>query len=60
MEAREAVGAEAFDAAIRCYVEATAWSIGTPDDVADALADLPEALAVLEEAGALDAGGLPD
>ncbi|MBJ7451903.1 MAG: peptidase M1 [Blastococcus sp.] len=54
MEAREAAGAEAFDAAIRCYVEATAWSIATPDDVADALADLPEALAVLEEAGALE------
>lgn len=54
MEAREAAGAEAFDAAIRCYVETTAWSIATPDDVADALADLPEALAVLEEAGALD------
>lgn len=54
MEAREAVGAEAFDAAIRCYVETTAWSIATPDDVADALADLPEARAVLEEAGALE------
>ncbi len=54
MEAREAAGAEAFDAAIRCYVQTTAWSIATPDDVATALADLPEALAVLEEAGALD------
>jgi hypothetical protein len=54
MEAREAVGAEAFDAAIRCYVETTAWSIATPADVAAALADLPGALEVLEEAGALD------
>ncbi|RBY80226.1 peptidase M1 [Blastococcus sp. TF02-09] len=54
MEAREAAGAEAFDAAIRCYVESSAWSIATPDDVADALADLPEARVVLEEAGALD------
>lgn len=54
MEAREAAGAEAFDEAVRCYVETTAWGIATPDDVADALADLPEALAVLEEAGALD------
>lgn len=54
MEAREAVGAEAFDAAIRCYVETTAWSIATPDDVAAALADLPEAGEVLAEAGALD------
>ena len=54
LEAREAAGADAFDAAVRCYVENGAWSIATPDDVADALADLPEALEVLEEAGALD------
>ncbi|MGY2128717.1 M1 family aminopeptidase [Blastococcus sp. SYSU DS0617] len=54
MAAREAAGAEAFDAAVRCYVDATAWAIATPDDVAGALADLPEALEVLEEAGALD------
>lgn len=56
MEAREAAGAEAFDAAIRCYVDAAAWTVATPDDVADALADLSEAREVLEEAGALDAG----
>ena len=56
MAAREAAGADAFDAAVRCYLDATAWAIATPDDVADALADLPEARAVLEEAGALDAG----
>ena len=54
LAAREAAGAEAFDAAIRCYVDATAWSIATPEDVGRALADLPEALAVLNRAGALD------
>jgi aminopeptidase N len=59
MEAREAVGAEAFDAAVRCYVERNAWGIATPEDVADALADLPGALEALEEAGALDAEDLP-
>jgi hypothetical protein len=53
MEARERAGEEAFDAAIRCYVDATAWAVATPADVAEALADLPEAREVLEEAGAL-------
>ena len=56
MAARDAAGATAFDAAIRCYVDAAAWTIATPEDVTDALADLPEAREVLEEAGALPAG----
>ena len=51
--AREAAGAEAFDAALRCYVDANAWTIATPDDVARALEDLPAALDVLTAAGAL-------
>jgi len=54
LEARRRAGTEEFDAAIRCYVDATAWSIATPDDLGTALADLPEAVAVLERAGALD------
>jgi aminopeptidase N len=54
IEARRQVGADPFDAAVRCYVDATAWSIATPDDLAAALADLPEALDVLVDAGALD------
>ena len=53
LAAREAAGPEAFDAAIRCYVDANAWSIATPDDVAAALADLPAAVAVLTDAEAL-------
>ncbi|MGR6966108.1 hypothetical protein ACU610_16730 [Geodermatophilus sp. URMC 61] len=52
--AREAAGAEAFDAALRCYVSANAWTIATPDDVSRALEELPAALDVLTEAGALD------
>jgi hypothetical protein len=59
LAAREAAGAEPFDAALRCYVEANAWAIATPDDVAAALADLPAALDVLTEAGALDEDDLP-
>lgn len=56
LEARERAGAEEFDAAVRCYVDATAWTVATPDDVAEALADLPGAREVLVEAGALDEG----
>jgi hypothetical protein len=52
--ARDAAGAQAFDAAIRCYVDANAWTIATPDDVGAALAELPAAVAVLARAGALD------
>ena len=44
LTARQQAGAEAFDAALRCYVDAQAWSIATPADVAAALADLPAAL----------------
>jgi Peptidase family M1 domain len=59
LAAREAAGPEAFDAAVRCYVDATAWSIATPDDVGRALADLPPALAVLNRAEALDKDDVP-
>jgi hypothetical protein len=54
LAAREAAGPAAFDAAIRCYVDANAWSIATPADLAAALADLPAAVDVLVEAQALD------
>ncbi|HEX2074443.1 MAG TPA: M1 family aminopeptidase [Geodermatophilus sp.] len=60
LAAREATGAEAFDAALRCYVDAHAWAIATPDDVATALADLPAALDVLLDAGALQPEDLPE
>jgi Peptidase family M1 domain len=54
LTARERAGAAPFDAALRCYADAQAWGIATPADVGSALADLPAALAVLQEAGALD------
>jgi len=53
LTARAAVGSAAFDAALRCYVDVQAWQIATPADVATAFADLPEALRVLQDAGAL-------
>jgi hypothetical protein len=59
LTARRQAGAEAFDAALRCYVDARAWTIATPADVGTALADLPAALAVLQQAGALDPEDLP-
>jgi hypothetical protein len=59
LAAQRAVGAEAFDAAIRCYVDATAWTIATPTDVYRALADLPGALDVLIGAQALGKDDVP-
>ena len=59
LAAREAVGDDAFDEALRCYVDAAAWSVATPADVAVALADLPEALAVLAQAQAIDKDDVP-
>jgi hypothetical protein len=59
LAARQAAGASLFDAALRCYVDAQAWSIATPADVGAALVDLPGAIAVLQQAGALDSEDLP-
>ena len=51
--AREAAGAELFDAALRCYVAHNAWQIANPPDLRAALQDLPAAITQLEQAGAL-------
>jgi hypothetical protein len=59
LAAREAAGHAAFDAAVRCYVDARAWSIARPRDVAAALARLRPALDVLVRAGALRLEDLP-
>jgi hypothetical protein len=59
LAARQAAGPDAFDAAIRCYVDTNAWSIATPDDVGVALAGLPAALPPLMQAGALDTKDVP-
>ncbi|MDP9427631.1 MAG: hypothetical protein M3Q47_01560 [Actinomycetota bacterium] len=57
--ARQAAGEEAFDRAVRCYVETQAWTIARPEDLARALPGLEPALDVLVEAGALDPQGRP-
>jgi hypothetical protein len=59
LTARQAAGADAFDAAVRCYANANAWTIATPADVGAALAGLPAATGVLVEAGALDRDDVP-
>ena len=53
LTARAAAGPARFDAALRCYVAAQAWSIARPADLARALVRLPAAVAVLRRAGAL-------
>jgi hypothetical protein len=50
--ARQASGTEAFDAALGDYLHANAHAIATSDDVREAFAHLPDAIEVLEEAGA--------
>jgi hypothetical protein len=59
LTARQRAGAAAFDAAVRCYVNANAWTIATPADVGAALAALPAAVSVLLDAGALRPGDVP-
>jgi hypothetical protein len=51
--ARTAAGPAKFDAALRCYINANAWRIARPADLAKALAALPAAIDVLRRAGAL-------
>jgi hypothetical protein len=51
--ARNAGPPAAFDAALHCYINANAWRIAKPADLAAALAGLPASLKVLTEAGAL-------
>jgi hypothetical protein len=51
--ARDAGPPDKFDAALRCYVNANAWRIAKPADLATALAGLPAATKVLQQAGAL-------
>jgi aminopeptidase N len=53
VEARERAGPAAFDAALRGYLNANAYSVATPDDVRAAFEDLPEVIDLLREVGAL-------
>jgi hypothetical protein len=59
LAAREAAGEDDFDAAVRCYVDANAWTVATPADVGAALAGVPDAVAVLDRAGALGPDDVP-
>ena len=59
LEAQRTVGDEVFAAAVRCYVDATAWQIATPADVYRALVELPDALRVLVAAQALGKDDVP-
>jgi hypothetical protein len=51
-QARKAVGAPAFDAAIRAYIDVEAHRIARPVDFERALRNLPKAAAILRAAGA--------
>ncbi|MCW2637305.1 MAG: uncharacterized protein JWQ99_3672 [Blastococcus sp.] len=59
LAARQAAGAAEFDAAIRCYVDASAWTIATPTDVRTVLDDLRDAVRVLNRAHALGKDDVP-
>jgi hypothetical protein len=53
LRARQAQDPEEFDAAVRRYLVQNAHGLASPDDLAQALAGLPEALEVLQSSGAL-------
>lgn len=57
LAARQAGGPDGFDAAVRRYLAENAHDVATPGDLAGALEELPDALAVLRDRGALPAGG---
>ena len=59
LAAEDAAGANPFEAAIRCYANANAWTIATPSDVGAVLVDLPAALLVLADADALGKDDIP-
>lgn len=52
-EARRTVGEDAFDEALRRYLDENAHQIATPEDFTRAFEETPEAVEVLREAGAV-------
>ena len=52
-QAREAIGAQAFDELLRTYVAVNAHAVATPADFAAAFAGEPDALAVFRRYGAI-------
>jgi Peptidase family M1 domain len=53
LRARDQVGADRFDAALRSYVQTNAHRVARPTDFAQAFAGYPDVLLSLREAGAL-------
>jgi hypothetical protein len=53
LEARDQIGPDQFDAALRGYVRVNAHRVATPADFADAFADHQEVVDALQRAGAL-------
>jgi hypothetical protein len=53
LKARETVGADAFDEALRGYVVANAHRVASPNDVARAFRSVPEVISLLRQAGTL-------
>jgi hypothetical protein len=57
VEARDRAGAQVFDAAVREYLRRNAYTVAEPQDVTTAFADVPVALSLLREVGALPSAG---
>ncbi len=53
LQARDQVGADRFDTALRAYIAANAHRVATPADVTRAFAETPQVLELLSRAGAL-------
>ncbi|MCW2548695.1 MAG: putative alanine aminopeptidase [Mycobacterium sp.] len=53
VDARLKAGAAKYDAAVDCYLNANAWQVATPADVATAFKNVPIASSILRAAGAI-------
>ena len=52
-KARDVAGPDKWDPAIRCYVAKNAWRIVVPADLEASIKQFPDAVSVLQQAGAL-------
>jgi hypothetical protein len=53
LEARDRVGADRFDKAVRGYIAVNAYKVANPGDVEPAFTHLPEVIELLGQHGAL-------
>lgn len=53
LEAREQVGPDTFDSALRSYIRTNAHKVATPDDFVNAFRRLPQVIALMRHAGAI-------